>query len=406
MIESRLARLSVALLSVLCCMAAIEMLSRFYLWHIASEAEFKRLASIRQIKDRYGDNVFVESIDKRNLSWSPHYFLDYFPTPGYQHGENIHNSYGFRGDEFSLAKAETVFRIVTIGGSTTYSIDVQDYKDSYPYLLESYLHEEGFESIEVLNAGVAGYTSHHNLINLQFRVLPLQPDLIVIYQGFNDIGTRLVYPYSRYLGDASGSFVGHTRDIFMPSIFEYSTFLRIIGINRASIKSHGALDWHYRAAADSNVGGEFNTQFQFDYYPSGIFEENPLDSILENNPPIYFERNLRSMLATAESQNVRILLVTMVLDKDFHEKSGSIRNRFYASDEYAGALAEHNEVTRKVAAQTGALLLDMARSFPDDESLSTDSLHFNRDGNRVRAQIIGDYIVAKFFDKMREVVAD
>ena len=58
--------------------------------------------------------------------------------------------------------------------------------------------------MEVINGGVGGYSSYQTLMNIQFRVLPLNPDLIVIYQGYNDIHTRFVYPNSSYLGDNSG----------------------------------------------------------------------------------------------------------------------------------------------------------------------------------------------------------
>jgi len=42
-------------------------------------------------------------------------------------------------------------------------------------------------SIEVINAAVGGYTSAENLRNLKYRVLPLDPDLVIYYEANNEI---------------------------------------------------------------------------------------------------------------------------------------------------------------------------------------------------------------------------
>ena len=90
-----------------------------------------------------------------------------------------------------------------MGGSTTYSYDIEDFKKSYPDLLEKYLQKKDFDNIEVINAGGGGWSSWESLINLELRVLDLDPDLVIIYHGINDIHTRLVWPPEVYQGDNS-----------------------------------------------------------------------------------------------------------------------------------------------------------------------------------------------------------
>ena len=404
-VESLLARIFLLLTSFIICIIAIELLARFYLWNVATEDEFRLLASIRQIKARYGEDVFVQKEESSHPSWSPHYFLGYFPTPNYRRGANRHNSFGFRGREFSLSKPANTYRIVALGASTTYSLEVADFKHSYPNLLEQYLRESGFAAVEVINASAAGYTSHQNLINMQFRVLPLQPDLIILYQGFNDISARFVYPSSQYLGDRSGSLRPFVRGIFMPDITEYSTALRILGIRAGITVSHSALEWHRLSRPNSYVGDQFIQQIQSGVYPSGIFVETSAAEMLANNPPVHFERNLAQMIALADHDNVNILLVTMVLDEDFHETTGVSLRRFYTSDEYVLAMAEHNESTRRIALSTGTPIFDLTEAFPDDATLFTDGLHMNEDGNRKRAQLIGDFIIRQFSEDMQSAAA-
>jgi len=86
-----------------------------------------------------------------------------------------------------MPKPAGQFRIVCLGGSTTYTSDVKDYRDSYPYLLEKYLKAQGYNDVTVVNAGAGSWSSWESLINFQFRVLDLDPDLIIVYHGINDI---------------------------------------------------------------------------------------------------------------------------------------------------------------------------------------------------------------------------
>lgn len=158
--------------------------------------------------------------------WSPHHYLNYYPTPNYRKGLTYHNSLGFRSQEFNPVKPDNTYRIVTIGGSTTYTVSVKDNEKTFPYLLERFLREDqGNENIEVINADVGGYNSWESLINLQFRVLDIDPDLVIVYHGTNDVHTRLVSE-NTYRGDNSGR-----RKQWNPPdipLFEHSLLLRYI----------------------------------------------------------------------------------------------------------------------------------------------------------------------------------
>ena len=400
-LESLLAKIFLIAVSLLVCIIAIELIARFYLWNVASEKDFRLLASLAQIKDRYGDDFFVQHEETSHRSWSPHYFLGFYPTPNHRVGKNRHNSFGFRGREFALSKPDNTYRIVALGGSTTYSSGVDDFELSYPSLLEKYLRESGYDAVEVINAGASGYTSHQNLINLQFRVLSLQPDLIIVYQGFNDIQARFVHPSSQYLADRSGSVRPIVQDIRMPDFAEYSTALRILGIRLGVTASHSALDWHLLSRPNSYVGDIFIHQMQLGTYPSGIFKDISAAEILENNPPVHLERNTEHMIALADHNNVNILLVTMAFDEDFHQTSGVSTRRFNTSDEYIFALAQHNALTRNIGAQSDTPVHDLAKVFPDDHTLFSDGLHMSEKGNRVRAQLIGDFVIRQFSEEMR-----
>ena len=114
--------------------------------------------------------------------------------------------------------------------------------------------------------------------------------------------------------------------------------------------------------------------------------------MLEQNSPMHFERNARNMIAAARAHEVDTLLMTFVTSTNFD-------NPVVASDEYIFALDQNNEVTRQIAQSTGTPIYDLENTFPDDDSLYTDGRHMNGKGNRVRAELIGDYIIREFLSK-------
>ena len=74
-------------------------------------------------------------------------------------------------------------KILTIGGSTT-----DPYWDgihSWPWFLQKLCDEAGF-SVEVINAGVMGYTSSAELLVLLRDGVELKPDLVISFSGYND----------------------------------------------------------------------------------------------------------------------------------------------------------------------------------------------------------------------------
>ena len=96
------------------------------------------------------------------------------------------NSLGFRGREIEREKGER-FRIVALGESTTMGVTLGAGDRPWPEVLEGLIRERmpGGRPVEVINAGVAGYTLEDGLVRLEEDVLPLEPDLLISYHGYN-----------------------------------------------------------------------------------------------------------------------------------------------------------------------------------------------------------------------------
>jgi lysophospholipase L1-like esterase len=381
-VERAFLNVVVLLTSAVATFAVLEVGARVYLERFAPEPRFINYASFRQLEARYGGG----GATSRQLL-SPHRYLGYYPTPGYTKGKNRHNSLGYRGDEIVLPKPEGEIRIVCIGGSTTYDSDIEDYRLAYPARLEAELRGRGYGNVTVVNAGAAGWTSWESLIALELRILDLEPDVLIDFDAINDVHTRFIWPPSLYRGDNSGYRAANQSGLFMPSIFEYSTLLRILMIRAGWVGSHADISRTIDRLAPSYYGDVWRDQIRTGTYPRGIFLEVSPGEMLSRNDPRYFARNLESLIAIAKTNGVNTMLVSFAYSPDFPEEPR------VTAPEYRSAIREHNGMLRAVAARNGAAFFDFAAVFPSDRRYFTDGRHNNEEGAALKAKLFADFLV-------------
>jgi lysophospholipase L1-like esterase len=93
------------------------------------------------------------------------------------------NSFGLRSPEIEAKQGR--FRILAIGDSCTFGLGVDDH-ETWPAKLEQLLNQRFSGGVEVINAGVPGYSSYQGRRFLKTAGLDLQPDLVIVSFGFND----------------------------------------------------------------------------------------------------------------------------------------------------------------------------------------------------------------------------
>jgi lysophospholipase L1-like esterase len=355
------AETALALASLGLTLFALEAGARLWLAYLATPDQ----------RDRYS---LYTSLDAQAFAWQPHPYLSYYPAPNYTKGLTHHNSLSYRNDEFPLAKPEGVYRIVVLGGSSTYDVSIEDNRRTFAAQLEALLREAyGDGRVEVVNAGVPGYNSWEMLVNLEFRVLDLDPDLVIISEGTNDVHARLVVP-SAYRGDD----LGRRRAWQAPPVplWEHSALLRIVS-RMANITRQVGLDDFVSAPTYLSWPYEFRLA-EADVDPA---------EVLAANPPLYFRRNLESMVAVAQAHGVGVLLATWPYSPN--------RNDYASRPVYQQGFAENNAVMAEVAAAEAVPLFDLAAAMPQDAAYWADGRHVNEAGALVKARLVADYLEAQ-----------
>ncbi|NWK02114.1 SGNH/GDSL hydrolase family protein [Marine Group I thaumarchaeote] len=98
------------------------------------------------------------------------------------------NGLGFRGAEFSIIKPPDTYRIFMVGGSTMFGAGATSDKTTIPGYLQQLLNEKDFGfDIDVINSGIQGADSYAELKLIEQKLVRFSPDLVIIYDGWNDL---------------------------------------------------------------------------------------------------------------------------------------------------------------------------------------------------------------------------
>ncbi|WP_243313990.1 hypothetical protein [Fundidesulfovibrio agrisoli] len=117
-------------------------------------------------------------------------------TPAYHFRETApYTAFSGTRDRFEPAKATPgEYRIFMLGGSTVNTGD-----PSLPQALQEIFHAEGHTNVRVYNYGVVSFISRQELLLLLLEVLNAAPDMIIVYDGGNNM-------YQPFFGDPRPGF--------------------------------------------------------------------------------------------------------------------------------------------------------------------------------------------------------
>lgn len=162
---------------------------------LAIEAAARVYWSIFLTKPTTESSVFWDEAAERSHDDSvpPYAFLpnQTFPIAGtLAHTNNL----GLRGSvDIDLDRQYEGLRILCVGDSVTFGYTVSDDLHTYPSQLEQRLREKHIDC-QVLNAGFPRYRLQHLAIYLEDQLADLQPDILILLAGWNNVADQIMQP--------------------------------------------------------------------------------------------------------------------------------------------------------------------------------------------------------------------
>lgn len=300
------------------------------------------------------------------------------PVPGFELGLVKINSMGFRGPEIEIPKPGHRIRVAYLGGSTTFCAETSTYERIWPHVVhEGLVAAFPDQEFDYVNASVAGYSSTQSIVNLELRVAPLEPDVVVIYHGTNDLTQD-----SRLLAAEQG--------LFDPS----------------SVESNWLLD---NCLVLQLIEKNLRYQRRLDPGRSLQFDEREL-----SRP---FEERMRTLVDRGR-EIAPVVLVPTFANRLRREQSpeertaASISSHFYMpyldEEGLLRGFEEYNRVIRGLAGIEGVVVVEGEEMIPGDGVHFTDSVHLSnwgcqKQGARVLAGLLGSEEFAELVRTKREM---
>ena len=348
---------------------------------VVAELQYRRLPSIRRRLVEYllsSEAAPHDSAEQRETQASPiryaeHPFLAFSLSPDFvnSRGERIHNRFGFRASQDWGPRTAGTLRIYLAGGSTVYDAGVESNEETFAMLLERQLVSRLCRPVEVINGGVGNYTSWQSFIRLAAWIDYLDPQVVVTYQGINDITAFL------YTDATSASIVPDYQHCFrslnlsdlkrrVPLWVRYSRLGRF---------------WYTQRLDHRNLNIRFLTMKGPDkVHHIGKDVDFAVSYIGARIRYDIIETHLRNTAAICASRGIGIVMLTERLER--------------GSDEwYRPFLEEVNDRIRKLGASGICSVIDFDRTFPSDSTDFAGSMHFSLKGNVARAEWIAQALI-------------
>ncbi len=265
------------------------------------------------------------------------------------------NTSGFIGPELARERTSGVPRVACLGGSTTAGNVYHGYEGSYPGALAAVLGERLGRPVEVLNFGVAGWTSAESLVNWVLNAQDYRPDVVVIHHAINDVFPRLGAGFRSDYTHFSRPWIEERRSWPVRFLTRWSDLYAL---------------WQLRSH-----------EFRLDEHV-GV----PHDHLTEELRPetaAAFRRNLATLGELVAARGGTPVYMTMPWN-------GEPR---WADPVLVLGMQEHNALARALAEERGWPLLDLASRQPDLQPFFVDGVHLTPEGNRRKAELVADFLV-------------
>jgi hypothetical protein len=335
----------------------------------------------------YPDEEVFEAMDQNETRYLAEPFLNYIHNSRYANEEGVYeiNSLGLKDSSaISVEKPAGTYRILCLGGSTTYGL-VKNARNTFPAQLQRLLNQHldslhiDCKRIECLNAGISGATTAEILTHYIFKWKYLKPDLIIVHTGINDAIMYLTICHSQYQPDY------HNRKRLFPDIEPMGPTLHFLVKSRAIAMAVYLLK--YKKFVDTRI--ESNLFFKFDNKNEWLTCGNDSMFSLRYNA---FYNNIKTLHTIAQGNNQKILLVSEVVDETLIPKMDglpdSVKTVLY------NGFKKNKELLQGLSSELNLPICKLKNEdFPPEYFLEGDFMHVNEKGEAMKAKRIEEALV-------------
>lgn len=312
------------------------------------------------------------------------------------------NNLGFRGEEIAIRKQNGTYRIFVLGGSTVLNREVLFEKNAVRLLEKKLRLRFPGRKIEVINAGKDYYTSEHSLIQYMFKIADLNPDLIIMWHGANDIMASCalegVISHGEYNSDYSHLF-GAVSNI----VFNYFRPQTIVQIKLVTF------DFLVKSFQDNLYSDMIKNLINKNREKATLDFAQGKNTITVHDFPsiVAYSRNLSYFINFAKNRGTPLILgnqPTLIKENNSLEELKVIifprltctqNGKYYNLESLSYSLNLFNKETEKVAKDNNIMFVDLNKNVPKNLKYFFDGFHYTEKGNEHVANILYDFIISK-----------
>jgi len=304
-----------------------------------------------------------------------------------------------------LEKKAGTLRVVCMGDSCTMGWGVSNH-ETFCNQLRRLLPELHGKKLEVINAGVAGYTTFQGLHQLRTRILPLKPEIMIFSYNWNDhsfaIGMNQV-PESNLPREWYGR-----PDRHLPtSSLVADMYSSLSGFRTFQLMQFLAMELQAVSKPSQMINkpeklSEIPVRVPPEDYKRNLEEMISL-SRANHSVPILISQPCKEIkegiIYTAIARNINLPLDSREEFRQFYRNTGKL---------YLSRQSEYNEIMRKIASANHVPFVDVVPAFErthNPKILLLDSIHPTAKGHQLIAEQLSNAI-RESFDSQRRLIQE